>query len=243
MSQWLGRAVWPDDPFGHVYLLRAIDMIGAAKFGEQWRPPPQPTEETAVAAAEIDRAWVASEEFLTVSRLVADSCAAGKLEAIRRDGTQIVAMDADEWLLEHSREGDACFRTGHVFLPDKAVPVFLRLGKLEKFISGLALPVAPEEPKQPAPADTEPTPSTAPTSPPRGAKPKSFWLDVKKHVFELLDYYGPPSSDDPELPNQAAVERRVADFLQERGLTAAESTLRTHVSAYIEDWKADKADK
>jgi hypothetical protein len=249
MSQWLSRDLWPDDPFGHVYLLRAVDMIGTAKLGEQWRPPPQPTEETAVAAAELDRAWVASEEFLTVSRQVANACADDELEAVQLDGDQVIAMDAGEWLREHEREKDACLRTGHVFLPDsaKAVPVFLRGWSLKKYIAGLAppaliAPAAPEEPKQPAPADIEPAPVTTPTSP-RGAKPKSFWPDVKKRVFEMLDYYGPPSSDDPELPNQAAVERRVADFLQERGVTAAESTLRTHVSTYIEEWKAEKADK
>jgi hypothetical protein len=131
MSQWLWRSGWPADPYGHVYLLRAVDMIGAARLGEQWRPPPQPTEETATATGEIDQAWVAGEDFLGVSRLVADRCATSELEAIRLDGDQVIVMNADEWLLEHSREGDACFRTGHVFLPDKDQPVFLRRGSLE----------------------------------------------------------------------------------------------------------------
>jgi hypothetical protein len=146
-SQWQCRKHWPADPYGHVYLLRAVEMIGAAKLGEQWRPPPQLTEETAFGAAEIDRAWIGSEEFLTISRLVADQCAAGALMAVRHDGGEVVAMDATEWLLEYSREGDACFRTGHIFLPNKALPMFVRKRDVDALVATLSAP--PEE--QPAP--------------------------------------------------------------------------------------------
>jgi hypothetical protein len=152
MSQWLCRDRWPVDPFGCVYLLRAVDMVGARKFGEQWQPPAKLTEETATDVAAYDRGWITSEEFLTVSRLVAERCATSELEAIRLEGAQVIAMDADEWLLEHSREGDACFRTGHVFLPNKVLPVFLRRGSLEKFIAGL-IPTAPAPVGQPGPPE------------------------------------------------------------------------------------------
>jgi hypothetical protein len=145
MSQWVRRAGWPDDPFGHTYLLRAIDLIGAAKLGERWRPPLQLTEETAAAAGECDRAWTASEEFLNISRLVADCCATGELDAVRFDGARVIPMDANEWLMEHSRERDACFKMGHVYLADGAWPVYLRRGSLEKFIAGL-IPPAPAKP-------------------------------------------------------------------------------------------------
>jgi hypothetical protein len=187
MSQWLWRDSWPADPYGLVYLLRAVDATGAATLGERWQPPAQPTEETALAAwlrgcreaeaLEIDRTWIASKDFLDTSRLVAERCASGKLEAVLLDREQVIAMGANEWALEDSREGDACFRMGHVFLADRALPVFIRRASLEKFIAGLGGPSAPQD-TQP-PAISEPVPATTservkpvtPDSPPADIEP------------------------------------------------------------------------
>jgi hypothetical protein len=71
----------------------------------------------------------------------------------------------------------------------------------------------------------------------RGAPPKSFWPDVKKYVFDLLDHHGLPSPEDRDWSNQAAVEEKVKDFMSEKGWEAAESTIRKQVGGFIEDWK------
>jgi hypothetical protein len=71
----------------------------------------------------------------------------------------------------------------------------------------------------------------------RGAQPRHYWPQVKDHVFAQLDHHGPPSPDDPDWSNQAAVEGVAAEFLLLNEWTAAESTIRHHVREFIEEWK------
>jgi hypothetical protein len=59
---------------------------------------------------------------------------------------------------------------------------------------------------------------------------------VKKFVFELLEHHGLPSPDDPELLNNAALERLVASFCQVNGWHPAESTVRRYVVEFVEEW-------
>jgi hypothetical protein len=89
-----------------------------------------------------------------------------------------------------------------------------------------------------APVVSEESPAVLPdeaavADPPRGAKrgphQKDFWPEFENYIFDVLDYHGPPSPDDPELPDQAALERLGADFMQNHGWEAAESTIREHV--------------
>jgi hypothetical protein len=88
------------------------------------------------------------------------------------------------------------------------------------------------------------------TSPPkisnRGRTQKSFWPNVRHYVFKLLEYHDAPTPEDPELPDQAALEKKVATLCDQKGWKAAESTIRVHVRRYFTEWihlKRSKADK
>jgi hypothetical protein len=70
----------------------------------------------------------------------------------------------------------------------------------------------------------------------RGRHQYGFWPEIENYIFDLLDRHGPPSPDDPELPNQAKLEELVAAFMQKHGWEAAESTIREHVVGMLEYW-------
>jgi hypothetical protein len=76
----------------------------------------------------------------------------------------------------------------------------------------------------------------------RGRPPKVDWEEIKRHVFALLDYQGAPNPIDPEWGAQAAVEKDIKESLERDGITVAESTVREHVSRFIAEWKAEKAE-
>jgi hypothetical protein len=73
-----------------------------------------------------------------------------------------------------------------------------------------------------------------------GRTPKSFWPHIKDYVFQLLDYHDMPTPEDPELPDQAAMEKNVARLCEKKGWKAAESTIRVHVKRYLGEWVAHK---
>jgi len=78
----------------------------------------------------------------------------------------------------------------------------------------------------------------------RGRPPKLDWEgEIKRQVFALLEYYGAPNPIDPERGTQAAIEKDIKDELQRDRITVAESTVREHVSGFISEWKAKKAEK
>jgi hypothetical protein len=74
----------------------------------------------------------------------------------------------------------------------------------------------------------------------RGRTAKSFWPLVRKFVFKLLDNHGAPTPEDPELPNQAALEQKVATLCERKGWEASESTIRKYTKQYLNEWRADK---
>jgi hypothetical protein len=94
-----------------------------------------------------------------------------------------------------------------------------------------ALPAesAPEVQSGPSLPDEPLLSGTTPRPKGRGRHQSDFWPEVENHIFDLLDKHGPPSPDDPELPNQKALEDLVATFMQRKGWEAAESTIREHV--------------
>jgi hypothetical protein len=70
----------------------------------------------------------------------------------------------------------------------------------------------------------------------RSTRQYSFWPEVENHIFDVLVEHGPPSPDDQELPNQAALEKRAAIFIQQNGWKAAESTIRERVVDMLDYW-------
>jgi hypothetical protein len=110
-------------------------------------------------------------------------------------------------------------------------------------------PTAPEADAAPgsgaeAGQKESPSPAARPTGAITGPAPKrkrrrpqySFWPEVENHIFDLLEQHGPPSPDDPELPDQTTLENLVADFMQSKGWEAVESTIRVHVVGMLEYW-------
>jgi hypothetical protein len=72
---------------------------------------------------------------------------------------------------------------------------------------------------------------------PRGPKP-IFRQPIRNAVFELMGHHGDLTVDDPVWSRQADVEKAVRDKLA--GNEPSPSTLRLHVSAFIEEWRRDK---
>jgi hypothetical protein len=68
----------------------------------------------------------------------------------------------------------------------------------------------------------------------KGRHQQSFWPEVENYIFDVLTRRGLPSPDKPKLPNQAALEDLVADFLQNNQWDAVESTIRAHVVGMLE---------
>lgn len=69
-----------------------------------------------------------------------------------------------------------------------------------------------------------------------GAKPRYPWDVIKIKFAELLGYNGPPSWDDPELRNQAAVEAHLLAWCeQEFGRCPSESTMRRYVVKWLKE--------
>jgi hypothetical protein len=69
----------------------------------------------------------------------------------------------------------------------------------------------------------------------RPSRQKPFWPDARKVAFDWLDEKGSPVPGDGGLAN---LEKHIATWLMERGHEAAESTIRKHVHAWIEEYKA-----
>jgi hypothetical protein len=69
----------------------------------------------------------------------------------------------------------------------------------------------------------------------RPSRQKPFWSDARKIALEWLDENGYPQPGDG---GQAKLESSIAEWLSVRGHRAAESTIREHVSAWIEEYKA-----
>jgi hypothetical protein len=73
-----------------------------------------------------------------------------------------------------------------------------------------------------------------------GRKPQ-FAARIQRVVFELMDYHGDLSDDDPEWSIQAHVEKAVRAALGDDA-PRAESTIRSYVSNSIAVWRKSKAD-
>jgi hypothetical protein len=76
----------------------------------------------------------------------------------------------------------------------------------------------------------------------RGRSPTVDWETVKSLLYmECKKHGGVPSLElGVEWRNQAIAENFVKDTLDQRGETAAESTVRRHVAAMLRDYEADE---
>lgn len=81
-------------------------------------------------------------------------------------------------------------------------------------------------------------------NPPRKAqgRPKGSsqhnWTAYKQEFGKLIDEHGMPTPEDPELKNQAAVEKRLAEWGEEQfGIAPSEAVMRTKVSAWLAERK------
>jgi hypothetical protein len=68
----------------------------------------------------------------------------------------------------------------------------------------------------------------------RPSRKKPFWTDAKGVAMAWLDAEGFPLPGDGR---QAQLEKHIADFLEQRGHDAAESTIRGHVARWIKEFR------
>jgi hypothetical protein len=66
---------------------------------------------------------------------------------------------------------------------------------------------------------------------------------IRKSVFDLMDYHGDFSVDDPAWRSQADLEHAIAEKLANADKSPAESTLRYLIRNPLADWYAQKAEK
>jgi hypothetical protein len=75
----------------------------------------------------------------------------------------------------------------------------------------------------------------------RGRKPSYDRTPIRKWVFELMDYHGEFSLDDPEWKSQADLERAMLERFAPSENTPAESTVRALIREPLAQWRAQKA--
>jgi hypothetical protein len=78
-------------------------------------------------------------------------------------------------------------------------------------------------------------PLTRKTAVRRPSRQRPFWSDAREVALDWFDENGYPQPGDG---GQAKLESHIAEWLSMRGHAAAESTIREHVSAWIEEYKA-----
>jgi hypothetical protein len=79
---------------------------------------------------------------------------------------------------------------------------------------------------------------SSPTSVRRGRPPIWDWAAAKAACFKILDHHGLPLPTDPDLPNQAALERKIQYFFaaENGGNAPVESQTRDYVAVWIAEF-------
>jgi hypothetical protein len=121
---WEESESWPHDPPGYIFLARALDIVGLAKYGERWtdltskiaipEDPPDDCHDEAVweqselddekyvqemdaAEAELERRWA------EVAREIAVACEAGTIITAARNrlGGEMIELNMGYWNTEY----------------------------------------------------------------------------------------------------------------------------------------------
>jgi hypothetical protein len=76
----------------------------------------------------------------------------------------------------------------------------------------------------------------------RGRKRKWDWEGAKQACWETLEHHGEPDPNDPDLPNQAALERRVQEYFATHngGNAPVESQIRDYVGDWLDEYSEAK---
>jgi len=73
----------------------------------------------------------------------------------------------------------------------------------------------------------------------RGAKPKHDWPAYRKKFDEVIEYYGLPGIDQPELKNQAALETKLVEWGEKTfGEAPSPASIRRYVSQWLKSLPA-----
>ena len=120
---WGNPAAWPIDPSGYVFLARALNEIGRAKFGSEWdrKVPPDPDDnedddddsaEGLAAWSQAPEAWekadaearaTSASMRMAVWREISEQCLSGHLVTAVRStrGGPMTVLAADNWNTEN----------------------------------------------------------------------------------------------------------------------------------------------
>jgi hypothetical protein len=82
----------------------------------------------------------------------------------------------------------------------------------------------------------------APKASSRGRKRKWDWEGAKQACWKILEHHGAPDSNDPDLPNQAALERKVQKYFAAHngGDAPVESQVRDYVGLWLNEYSEAK---
>ncbi|WP_162560495.1 hypothetical protein [Methylobacterium durans] len=205
--------------------------------------------------------------YLSAESEVRKSLHAGYLTAYVLAEGHSVTVDREFWGTEAGifPFGDGMINIAGAVWPDRVLNlgivrtiVFLREVDLAKRFVKIAAssPRVLNDSATNAPAEipilTEPTRREGPTGRPvsgseiytkvgstrLGRKPTYDWPDVEEFVRKTLEHQGLPSADDPDLPDQAALERRIMQHcLQRYGREPAISNVRPKLAKWLKAFK------
>jgi hypothetical protein len=75
----------------------------------------------------------------------------------------------------------------------------------------------------------------------RGARPKYPWEEMEAKTYQLMDYHGPFSADDPVWDAQARLEEKLLKFCCDKtGREPSIGSLRTHLKPWLENWRSER---
>ena len=147
---WARPHLWPLDPSGYVFLARAVQAIGQARFRDEWtseevttafvKLPPGPATQEAQRQQEAQRAIF--QRLRTVQREIVAGCESGELvSAIRlKAGGKMRLVRREWWNTEHWHNRFMMCQLnpsdpfGRGFEGDNYCWIFLRKESLEKYL-------------------------------------------------------------------------------------------------------------
>ena len=147
---WARPHLWPRDPFGYVFLARAVQAIGKACFGDKWtgeevttafvKLPPGPATQEAQRQQEAQPAII--QRLKTAQREIVAGCESGELvSAIRfKAGGKMKLVRREWWNTEYwlNRFMMCQLNPSNPFGPgfegDDYCWIFLRKESLEKYL-------------------------------------------------------------------------------------------------------------
>jgi hypothetical protein len=221
-SEWW----WPTDTREDVFLPRAIELI---RLRMQMH-----------GAGDDDRA------LQNLFPIVQEAIASGQLLTIIRtvDANQRIYTSGNQELWKKETSSLETLTSGLCKDPSgRSYLVFVWRFALDRFLKDIRgvvqrYLISDERRASGSEMPSIPTPKVSS----RGRKRKWDWESAKQFCWEILEHHGEPDPNDPDLPNQAALERRVQEYFANHngGDAPVESQIRDYVGDWLDEYSEAK---